>query len=145
MLIVAFVACSLIGAAIGLGLFTFWYAHGAAYLGNDPAACANCHVMRDHLAAWQKGSHHAVAVCNDCHAPPGGLAKYKVKAINGFNHSYAFTTGDFHEPIRITAANRRVTEAQCRRCHADMVRAMGPAGEVSCIRCHESVGHRMRD
>lgn len=144
-IVIAFLACMLVGAAAGLGLFTFWYAQGAAYLGNDPATCGNCHVMRDHLAAWRKSSHHAVAVCNDCHAPPGGLAKYRVKAINGFNHSYAFTTGDFHEPITITAANRAVTEAQCRRCHADMVAAMGPAGEVSCIRCHDSVGHRVRE
>lgn len=133
-----------LGAAVGLGMFTFVYAKGASYLGNDPASCANCHVMRDHLAAWRKSSHHAVAVCNDCHAPPGGLAKYWVKAINGYNHSYAFTTGDFHEPIGITPRNRAVTEAQCRRCHADIVAAMG-TGELSCIRCHDSVGHRVRD
>ena len=32
------------------------------------------------------------------------VAKYAVKALNGFRHSYAFTTGNFDEPIRITAA-----------------------------------------
>jgi cytochrome c nitrite reductase small subunit len=144
-LVIAVVACAAIGAAIGLGLFTFVYAKGSSYLGNDPATCANCHVMREHHAAWQKGSHHAVAGCNDCHAPPGGIRKYWVKAVNGYNHSYAFTTGDFHEPIRITSRNRAVTEEQCRRCHADMVAAMGPAGDVSCIRCHDSVGHRVSD
>jgi cytochrome c nitrite reductase small subunit len=133
-----------VGAAIGLGMFTFWYARGASYLGNDPAACANCHIMREHYAAWQKSSHHAVAVCNDCHAPPRGLAKYWVKAVNGFHHSYAFTSGDFAEPIAITPRNRVVTEAQCRRCHRDIVAQMG-TGEVSCIRCHDSVGHRVRD
>jgi hypothetical protein len=46
-MVLAFVACALIGAAMGLGLFTFWYAKGASYLGNDPETCANCHVMRD--------------------------------------------------------------------------------------------------
>jgi cytochrome c nitrite reductase small subunit len=141
----ALAACLVIGGAIGLGLFTFVYARGGSYLGNDPAACGNCHVMRGHLAAWRTSSHHAVAVCNDCHAPPGGLAKYWVKAVNGFNHSHAFTTGDFHEPFRITPKNRAVTESQCRRCHAELVAAMGPAGDVSCIRCHESVGHRVTD
>ena len=30
----------ILGVAIGLGLFTFVYAGGTAYLGNDPAACA---------------------------------------------------------------------------------------------------------
>jgi cytochrome c nitrite reductase small subunit len=138
-------AAVILGVAIGLGLFTFVYARGDAYLGNDPAACANCHVMNEHHAAWRKSSHHAVAVCNDCHAPPGGLTKYWVKAVNGFNHSYAFTTGDFVEPIRITAKNREVTEAQCRRCHGDIVSTMGHASGLSCIRCHDAVGHRVRE
>lgn len=142
---IAVAVAAILGGAIGLGGFTFIYAKGASYLGNDPATCANCHVMREHYAAWQKGSHHTAATCNDCHAPPSGLAKYWVKAVNGFNHSYAFTSGDFHEPIEITRRNREVTEAQCRRCHADMVAAMGPAGDVSCIRCHDSVGHRVRE
>lgn len=135
----------LIGSAIGIGAFTFIYAKGGSYMTDDPAACANCHVMNEHLAAWRKSSHHAVAVCNDCHAPPGGPSKYWVKAVNGFNHSYAFTTGDFVEPIRITAGNREVTEAQCRRCHAEIVSTMGHASGLSCIRCHDAVGHRVRD
>jgi cytochrome c nitrite reductase small subunit len=84
-------------------------------------------------------------VCNDCHAPPGGPAKYWVKAVNGYHHSYAFTTGDFVEPIRITPRNREITEAQCRRCHGDIVSTMGHAGDVACIRCHGSVGHRVRE
>ncbi len=141
----AVAAFVVIGAAIGLGLFTLVYARGASYLGNDPAACANCHVMSEHLAAWRASSHHAVAVCNDCHAPPSGLAKYWVKARNGWNHSFAFTTGDFPDPLRITAANRAVTEAQCRRCHADLVAAMGAPADVSCLRCHATVGHAVRD
>ncbi len=139
---------AVLGVALGLGAFTFVYARGASYLSDDPAACANCHVMRPQFEAWQKSSHHAVAVCNDCHAPPGGVAKYYTKALNGYHHSLAFTTGDFHEPIRITSRNRAITEAQCRRCHAATVDAMGPHGGgagVSCIRCHDSVGHRTAD
>ena len=135
----------MVGVGLGLGAFTFVYARGGSYLSDDPAACANCHVMRPQLEAWQKSSHHAVAVCNDCHAPAGGLAKYWVKAVNGYNHSFAFTTDTVDEPLRITARNREVTEAQCRRCHADMVAAMGGTGDVSCIRCHNAVGHRVRD
>ena len=30
------------------------------------------------------------------------IAKYFVKGVNGLRHSYAFTTGNHHEPIRIT-------------------------------------------
>ena len=36
----------MVGAFVGLGLFTFWYARGASYLTDDPRACINCHVMR---------------------------------------------------------------------------------------------------
>ena len=143
--IIAIVAAIAIGGAIGLGVFTFVYAKGYSYLGNDPASCANCHVMEPHYAAWRKSSHHAVAVCNDCHAPPSGISKYWVKAVNGYNHSYAFTTGDFLEPIRITRRNKDVTEAQCRRCHQALIETMGHAEDLSCIRCHDSVGHRTTD
>ena len=134
------------GLAGGLGGFTFVYAHGASYLTDDPRACANCHVMEEQYAGWTKSSHRAVAVCNDCHTPPGFLAKYGTKAINGFNHSFAFTTGRFPEPIRITERNRRVTESACRKCHAAIVDAIdaGPppeAGRLACISCHRNVGH----
>ena len=138
------VAASSLGVLIAVGGYTFIYARGYSYLTNDPAACANCHVMEDHYRAWMKSSHRAVAVCNDCHTPPGLVPKYTVKAINGFNHSFAFTTGRFPEPLRITAMNRDVTERACRKCHHDIVEAIeGPAlsERLSCIRCHSTVGH----
>lgn len=135
----------LLGAAAGLGAYTFIYAEGASYMTNDASACANCHVMQDHYDAWRKSSHHAVAVCNDCHAPHDFFGKYQTKAINGFNHSLAFTTGRFPEPIQITERNLRITEAACRHCHQDIVQAIDtvhrPEGTLSCVRCHSSVGH----
>jgi cytochrome c nitrite reductase small subunit len=133
-----------VGAAVGLGGFTFVYAEGASYLSNDPAACANCHVMQEQLDAWSRGSHHAVAVCNDCHAPHDLIGKYATKAINGWNHSLAFTTGDFPEHMRITERNRAVTEGACRSCHQAMVQAIdhgSSAQPLDCIRCHRDVGH----
>lgn len=136
----------LLGTVIGLGTYTFWYAEGAAYLRNDPAVCANCHVMNQQFDAWVKSSHQPVAVCNDCHAPHSSLpAKLWVKATNGFNHGLAFTTGRFHEPIQIKASNRAVTEDACRYCHQETVHAIDVAAtsnnELSCIRCHAEVGH----
>ncbi len=135
-----------IGIVGGVGGYTFIYAEGGSYLTDDPTACANCHVMQGHYDAWIKSSHKAVATCNDCHAPHGSIAsKLWTKGINGFNHSLAFTTNRFHEPIRITGANRAVTEATCRDCHADVVHAIdaspGPSGALDCIRCHSGVGH----
>ena len=152
-----------LGLTIGLGAFTFGYARGYSYLTNDPAACANCHVMSEHFAAWTKSSHRAVATCNSCHTPHDLVGKYVTKAENGFWHSFYFTTGRYPDPLRITPRNRRVTEAACRDCHADIVSAMDQPAHAaqeggdhaaerpdteeqraSCIRCHRYVGHFVR-
>jgi cytochrome c nitrite reductase small subunit len=149
-----------LGALVGLGGFTFVYAKGYSYLRNDPAVCANCHVMSEHLAAWQKGSHRNVATCNDCHTPHDLVGKYTVKAKNGFWHSFYFTTGRYPDPLRITPANHEVTEEACRYCHAELTEAIDhgfvtaagadptahrPVEErLSCTRCHRYVGHWVR-
>ncbi|HSL83995.1 MAG TPA: cytochrome c nitrite reductase small subunit [Thermoanaerobaculia bacterium] len=143
----------LIGAAIGLGAYTFVYAKGYSYLTNDPAACANCHVMDEHYGAWLKSSHRAAAACNDCHTPHDPVGKWTVKAKNGFWHSFYFTTGRFPDPIRITEPNHEVVEEACRACHEGMTAfvdhaaaAPGSAGSESltCSRCHRYVGHWVR-
>jgi cytochrome c nitrite reductase small subunit len=131
---------ALAGVAIGIGGYAFAYAKGTSYLGNDPAACANCHVMSGQYDGWQSSSHHRVATCNDCHTP-SGVAKAVTKASNGYHHSMAFTLGGFSDVIRARPESRAIIEGQCRHCHADLVQAMTAGGEVSCIRCHESVGH----
>jgi cytochrome c nitrite reductase small subunit len=134
-----------IGVAVGIGGYTFVYARGGSYLTDDPGACANCHVMREQLDGWIASSHRRAAVCNDCHTPHGLLGKYTTKAVNGFWHSFAFTTGRFPEPIRIGARNRAVTEDACRACHRDVVQAIDaharPAERLQCLGCHRSVGH----
>jgi cytochrome c nitrite reductase small subunit len=142
-----------LGAAIGLGAYTFVYAKGASYLTNDPMACGNCHVMDEQVSAWMKSPHRSAATCNDCHAPHDVVGKYTTKALNGFRHSLMFTTGRFPEPIRITARNRSITEHACRGCHEEIVEPItaldggnrGDSGhadsDLSCIRCHGSVGH----
>jgi cytochrome c nitrite reductase small subunit len=133
------------GVFIGIGVFTFGYARGAAYMTDDPAACANCHVMREQFDGWLKSSHGKVAVCNDCHTPPGLIAKYTTKAVNGFFHSLAFTTGHFPEQIYITKRNFNVTETACLKCHEEIVVSIRGSrhnsGDVSCISCHRTVGH----
>ena len=129
------------GVAVGLGGYAFAYAKGYSYLGNDPATCANCHVMSGHLDAWQQSSHHAVATCNDCHTPAPLASKYATKATNGYHHSMAFTLENFPDVIRARPESVEVIEGQCRHCHADLVESMTAGGEISCVRCHPSVGH----
>ncbi|MEM9553344.1 MAG: cytochrome c nitrite reductase small subunit [Acidobacteriota bacterium] len=145
----AVVVAAAFGVLCGLGSFTFGYGEGAAYLRDDPVSCANCHVMQPQLDSWIKSSHQAVATCNDCHLSHDALGKWLTKADNGFFHSLAFTTGDFHEPIQIKDRNRRVTQRACLHCHADSVHSMLPVetgGEMLvCVHCHGDVGHAGRE
>ncbi len=144
-----------VGMFAGTGLFTFFTAHGASYLSNDPAVCVHCHVMREEFDGWQHTSHHGVAVCNDCHLPHDNPAhKLFVKASNGYYHSKAFTLMNFHEPIRIKPSNAYVLESNCLRCHGEITAEMTAHGTLGvptdptqradlygCVRCHQEVGH----
>jgi cytochrome c nitrite reductase small subunit len=140
------VLATLLGSLAGIGIFTFGYARGGSYMTDDPAACANCHVMREQHESWMKASHRSVAVCNDCHTPAGLVPKYAVKALNGFKHSWAFTTGLFPDRIEITPFDRRITEGACLKCHTDVVDGLrsvrGHRDDVACISCHRNVGHQ---
>ena len=72
------------------------------------------------------------------------IHKYAIKALNGLRHSYAFTTGNHPEPIRITALNREVTEHACRSCHGDLTSMIAhntSEEPTACLRCHPGVGH----
>ncbi len=135
------IACSLFAFVIGIGLFTFVYARGDSYLTDNPAACANCHIMNDQYRLWQASAHHNVAACNTCHAPATFVGRYSTKALNGFLHSYAFTTGRFPDPIQINERNRRIAENACRNCHEPMTSNIGHDRGLSCLHCHKDMGH----
>lgn len=136
-----------LGLAVGIGAYTFVYARGYSYMSDNADACVNCHIMQDQYSGWLKSSHRAVAVCNDCHTPPGLIPKYVTKAQNGFWHSYYFTTGWYPDNIHITQGGRDVAEKACRKCHQEIVEAIEGShsqlsdSQTSCLRCHISVGH----
>lgn len=142
------VVAAALGILAGAGGFTFAYGDGAAYLSNDPAGCANCHVMEGHFDGWQQSGHGHVAVCNDCHLPPGFVDKWFTKMDNGMLHSLAFTTGDYPWPIRIKPRNARRTQEACLVCHDEVAHALRPpepgGDTVACVHCHEGVGHATR-
>jgi cytochrome c nitrite reductase small subunit len=139
---------SALGVALGVGTYTFVYAKGWSYLTNNPAACANCHIMQEQYDAWHKSSHHGVATCNDCHTPHSLIPKYLVKAENGFWHSFYFTTGTHPDPIQAREVSVKIAEQNCRRCHEEVVDQIdtraGHGREMNCIRCHRDVGHPNR-
>jgi len=137
----------MVGVALGISSYTFQYANGLSYLSNDPKACVNCHIMQDQYNGWRKSSHHAVAVCNDCHVPHDFVGKYTAKALNGYHHSRAFTLQDFHEPIMIGSKNAQILQDNCVRCHGDLVNSIAhntnqaSNGAIKCVQCHREVGH----
>ncbi len=139
-------AVTLVGILIGAGLYTFRYAEGTAYLSDNPSVCMNCHVMRPQFAAWERGRHHAVATCNDCHVPQDLFGKWLAKSINGWHHSKAFTLGDYPETIRIHPPGLAVVEANCVRCHGQLfhhptTEHAQAVSEDGCVRCHLGVAH----
>lgn len=155
---------AVLGVGVGVGAYTFSYAKGLSYFGTEPSACVNCHIMEPQYAGWQKGSHHTAARCIDCHLPASFVPKYLAKAENGYRHGKLFTTQTFEEPITVKAAGLEILQANCERCHADLVHGlMGigdygadgsvdePAGRttgreqgVPCVHCHWTVGHGER-
>lgn len=140
-------AMTSLGVFLGLGGYTFFYAKGASYFLDDPRACKNCHVMRDQFDSWNRSSHHAVATCNSCHTPKNFIGKYATKAINGWNHSVAFTTGHFEETLQIHDFNAKIAHDNCVRCHKQLVSKMSAYAypeKVDCIHCHGNVGHSKR-
>lgn len=133
------------GVAIGLIGFTFVYAKGFSYLGNDPTVCTNCHLMRDQYEAWSHGSHRQAAKCKDCHMPDFLPAEMALEGWNGARHALMFTTGWHVDYPFITKINRLVVEGQCRSCHGRIVQAIdadpGYHMKLDCARCHRSAGH----
>lgn len=157
-----------LGVGTGVGSYTFSYAKGLSYFGTEPSACVNCHIMEPQYAGWQKASHHTVARCIDCHLPAAFVPKYLAKAENGYRHGKLFTTQTFDEPITIKPAGLAILQANCERCHADLVHGLAGYGayeltaaddaldgagrhvepgsdqSVPCIHCHWTVGHGER-
>jgi cytochrome c nitrite reductase small subunit len=150
-----------LGVATGVGSYTFSYAKGLSYFGTEPSACVNCHIMEPQYAGWQKASHHTVARCIDCHLPVAFVPKYLAKAENGYRHGKLFTTQTFEEPITIKPAGLEILQANCERCHADLVHGLAGYGafdlpgadegveprsdqSIPCIHCHWTVGHGER-
>ena len=139
--------CLLLGAGLGIGLFTFHYAEGFSYMSDEPEVCVNCHIMQPQYDSWQKSSHHTAAACVDCHLPHDFIGKYLAKGENGWHHSVAFTLQNFHEPIQITPKNARILQESCLNCHGDLVHelaartATADPEAVQCVHCHQTVGH----
>lgn len=143
---------ALAGAFVGLVAYTLTISRATDYLRDNPAACANCHVMAPHYATWFHSSHRLTATCNDCHVPHDNVVNhYLSKAIDGIRHAYVFTLRIEPSIIRLHERAERIVQANCQRCHGqenhlvstrfvrpgDMEAGIGK----TCWSCHRDVPH----
>jgi cytochrome c nitrite reductase small subunit len=138
----------MLGVTAGLGLFVLHISRAASYLSDSPETCMNCHVMTTEYVTWQHSSHAGVATCNDCHVPHTSLAAHwAFKAKDGLWHSTVFTMRWEPQAIRLSKGAIPVVEANCRRCHAQIVEnvclAEHQQGDLRCWDCHREVPHGM--
>lgn len=139
-------ALTLSGAVLGGGMLVTHVSRATSYLSDDPATCVNCHVMRPYYASWQHSSHARVAKCVDCHVPHESVgAKYAYKAKDGLRHSTVFTLRREPQVLRATAEAREVIQANCLRCHGNLMAEVpglhGHNPDRTCIECHRETPH----
>lgn len=129
---------------LGVGMYVTDF---TVYLGNDPAACNNCHVMDAAYEGWYHAPHSKWAACADCHTPHDLIPKYIVKTENGMRHVSAFVLNNIPNPIRMIPASKEVVQENCIRCHADTVDALAD-GQMDtgryCFDCHRDIAHGPR-
>lgn len=145
-------AVIVLGAIVGLGIYTFNVSNAVSYLSDKPETCINCHVMNPQYASWFHSAHREYASCNDCHVPhTNPVATYFFKAMDGARHATIFTLRNEPQVIQIKSAGAAVVQENCKRCHfnvnhqvqsIDVSFSMAKMGEGKlCWDCHREVPH----
>lgn len=108
--------------AIIFFVYMVYIAKAWSYLSKNPKACINCHVMNTQYATWQHSAHGVAGVtCVECHLPTDSfIDKYKSKAIDGWNHTVAFTFDTYDPAIKIGEDGARRVQKNCISCHASL-------------------------
>lgn len=142
------------GVIVGLGILFLYLLRMHTYLvGDDPAACVNCHIMSPYYATWSHSSHGRDATCNDCHVPHQNVgSKYFFKGADGMKHVFYFVTRSEHQAIKAETLSGQVVMDNCIRCHTQLNQEFVKTGRISymmakrgegkaCWDCHRNVPH----
>ncbi len=116
------------GVVCGLGgLFMYLLRAHTYFIGDNPSACVNCHIMTPYYATWSHSSHGRIdhqkngATCNDCHVPHQNLAVYYgFKAVDGLKHTAYFVGHMEHQAIKAETLTGQVVMDNCIRCHEQL-------------------------
>ena len=141
------------GIIVGGGALFMYMLRAHTYLGDDPAACVNCHIMSPYYATWFHSSHARDATCNDCHVPHENIVKkWTFKGMDGMKHVAAFLTKSEPQVIEAHEASSQVIMNNCIRCHTQLNTEFVKTGEIdymmsmvgegkACWDCHRDVPH----
>ena len=147
MLLVAGVVCGL------GGLFMYLLRAHTYFIGDNPSACVNCHIMTPYYATWSHSSHGRDATCNDCHVPHQNLAyKYGFKAMDGLKHTAYFVMHSERQAPMAETLTGQVVMDNCIRCHQQLNTEFVNTGRMGymqqqtqggkvCWDCHRNVPH----
>ena len=142
------------GVVCGLGMLFMYLLRAHTYfVGDNPSACVNCHIMTPYYATWSHSSHGRDATCNDCHVPHQNLAfYYGFKAMDGLKHTAYFVTHAERQAPMAEALTGQVVMDNCIRCHTQLNQEFVKTGRMSymqqqaqggkvCWDCHRNVPH----
>jgi len=147
--------CAIVFAGLIVGMvgLTGYLLRMHTYLGDDPAACVNCHIMTPYYATWSHSSHGRDATCNDCHVPHSSVAaKYLFKGMDGMKHVAYFVTHSERQAIMAEDMSAEVIMDNCIRCHQQLNQEFVKTGRITymeaqrgagkaCWDCHRNVPH----
>ncbi|TAL35190.1 MAG: cytochrome c nitrite reductase small subunit [Spirochaetes bacterium] len=103
--------------------------------------CASCHVMLPRYEDWFYTGKHTMIRCVDCHLPNDSFLNHYVwKGLDGMKDVVYFYTGIVPEMIHITVHGKKTIQANCVRCHEEMVSRIN-ADAMRCWDCHRSFYH----
>ena len=148
------------GVIFGLaGLFMYLLRAHTYFVGDNPSACVNCHIMTPYYATWSHSSHGRIdnssngATCNDCHVPHQNLlAKYGFKAFDGLKHTVYFVARSERQAPMAENMTGKVVMDNCIRCHSQLNQEFVKSGRIdymlaqkgegkACWDCHRNVPH----
>lgn len=101
--------------------------------------CGSCHAMNEAVLTHSQ-SVHAQEACNECHIPHD-ITMLPFKAKIGLNDIFVNFTKTIPDMIHPGQATKRVTQANCERCHGATTSTVTMQSKEFCTDCHRHVPH----